>query len=194
MSADDAGRWNARYQQGWHSGAPQPREVLLRAAKLFHPDGLVLDLAMGMGANACWLLQNGFRVVGVDVSSVAVQFAKRQSQDLMAFIGDLGEYHFPPAVFSAVLNFYFLDRSVLSDLSRILIPNGFAVVETLTVDMLEIKPELPGEFLLQAGELRDLFSGWRVHDYYEGWRDSEHGGRKAVASIIAQLPGNAAKC
>lgn len=73
-------------------------------------------------------------------------------------------------------------------------PNGFAVVETLTAGMLEIRPELPGEFLLQADELRDLFSGWTVHYYFEGWRDSEHGGRKAIASMIAQLPGDSTKC
>ncbi len=194
MSADDAGRWNARYQQGWHSSESKPREVLSRAAQLFQPASLVLDLAMGMGANAHWLLQNGFRVIGVDVSSVAVQSAKRQNQDLMAFVGDLCEYHFPPAVFSAVINFYFLDRKVLGNLPRILIPNGFAVIETLTADMLEIRPELPAGYLLHAGELRDSFSGWKVHYYFEGWRDSEHGGRKAIASIIAQLPGDVAKC
>jgi len=192
MSANDAGRWNARYQQGWHSNEPKPREVLLRAAQLFQPASLVLDLAMGMGFNARWLIQNGFRVVGVDVSSVAVQSAKRQNQDLMAFVGDLCEYHFPPAVFSAAINFYFLDRNVLGNLHRILKPDGFAVIETLTTDMLEIRPELPGDFLLHAGELRDSFSGWKVHYYFEGWRDSEHGGRKAIASIIAQLPGDAA--
>jgi len=194
MSADDAGRWNARYQQGWHSNESKPREVLSRAAQLFQPGSLVLDLAMGMGTNAHWLLQNGFRVVGVDVSSVAVQSAKHQNQNLMAFVGDLSEFHFPPAAFSAVINFYFLDRNVLSNLSQILIPKGFAVIETLTADMLKIRPELPGEFLLQAGELRDLFSGWIEHYYFEGWRDSEHGGKKAIASIIAQLPDDSVKC
>lgn len=56
MSVDDAGRWNVRYQQGWHSDETKPREVLLRAAKFLQPGGLVLDLAMGMGANARWLL------------------------------------------------------------------------------------------------------------------------------------------
>lgn len=189
MPADDAERWNARYRQGWHGDPHQPREILRLAEKYFQPRGLVLDIAMGLGVNAHWMLKKGFRVVGVDISSTAVLNVKRNHCELMAFICDLAEYTFPSRAFSTILNFYFLDRKLIFDFSRLLEPNGIAVVETLTTGMQQIKPELPAEFLLREGELRDLFTGWIIHYYQEGWQTSDHGGKKAVASIIAQLPG-----
>lgn len=194
MPAIDADRWNARYRQGWHAVPHQPREILKCAEKYLPHGGLVLDLAMGIGLNAWWLMKHNYRVVGVDISSEAVFCAKQRNPELMAIIADLSEYYFPSKAFSAVLNFYFLDRSLLRDFARILVPNGIAVVESLTTDMLEIKPELPENFLLNKGELEDLFSGWTIHFYQEGWQSSDHGGKKAIASIIAQLPDSCAKC
>lgn len=188
MTSEDAKRWNLRYRAGWTGAEPQPRNLLKQAFPFLAPGGLILDIAMGLGANAHWLLQNGFSVAGIDISSTAVFDAKQKDPRIMAVIGDLDDFIFPENSFSGVLNFYYLNRRLLKDLPRILKPGGIAVMETLTIGMLEIKPDLPEDFLLQTEELPDLFFGWNILFYREGWQPSDHGGRKSVASLIAQVP------
>lgn len=189
MAREDARRWNERYRTGYIDAEPGARSILGLALPCLKPGGLVLDLAMGLGANARWLVERGFRVVGVDISGVAVLRARARCPRIQAVIADLDEFVLPEHTFSAVLNFYFLDRALLRGLPRLLQPGGVAIVETLTREMLGVKPDLPPEFLLEKGELADLFSGWRILHYQEGWQASDHGGQKSVASLIAQLPG-----
>lgn len=189
MPREDAERWNARYRAGFFGKEPKPRAILEHSLPYLRPDGLILDLAMGLGANARWLVQRGYRVMGVDISAVAVLQARASCPRLMAVIADLAEFYLPDHTFDAVLNFYFLDRAMLHDLARILRPGGIAIVETLTTDMRRIRPDLPEENLLQKGELRDLFSGWNILYEQEGWRESNHGGQKSVAGMIAQFRG-----
>ncbi|TLN05573.1 class I SAM-dependent methyltransferase, partial [bacterium] len=165
---------------------PRPRELLALALPYLRPRGLILDLAMGLGVNARWLVEHEFRVVGVDIASKAVLQAKRRCPPLMGVIADLNEFPIPTLAFDAVLNFYFLDRGLLQDLARIVRPGGFAIVETLMVDMLEIRPDMPREYLLQKEELPGFFSAWNILFYQEGWRASDHGGQKSIARLIAQ--------
>ncbi len=131
MPDEDARRWNARYRDGYYGDGPRPREILELALPYLRPRGLILDLAMGLGVNARWLVEHEFRVVGVDIAGTAVLQAKRQCPPLMAVIADLNEFPIPAHAFDAVLNFYFLDRGLLGDLVRIVSPGGLAIVETL---------------------------------------------------------------
>ncbi len=188
MAKDDSQRWNARYRNQFYATEPLPRAILESALPHLNPQGLALDLAMGLGVNARWLAERGFRVLGVDVSSEAVVYAKKRCPQLMAVLADLDALYFPARAFSTVLNFYFLKRDLLLDFARIIQPGGIAIVETLTIDMQKLSPELPAEFLLQKGELPDLFAGWKILFYQEGWRPADHGGQKSVASLIAQFP------
>jgi len=188
MASEDAERWNRRYRTAYYHGGTQPRAILERALPYISKNGLILDLAMGLGGNARWLIDRDYQVFGVDVSREAVFQAKKNCPKLMAVIGDLNEYNFPDKTFSTIINSYFLDRKIIKDFPRILQPKGVAIVETLTVDMLEIKPDLPADYLLQKGELIDLFAGWNIFEYQEGWRTSARGGKKSVASLIGGLP------
>jgi SAM-dependent methyltransferase len=189
MAIEDARRWNERYRNGYIGAEPRPRAILELARPYMKSDGLVLDLAMGLGANARWLVERGFHVLGVDISSEAVFRARKSCPQIMAVIADLNDFILPEQSFDAVLNFYFLDRAVLRNFPRILRPGGIAIVETLTMQMLDIKPELPPENLLNNGELPGFFSNWRILHYQEEWQTSDHGGQKSVASLIAQFPG-----
>lgn len=189
MPVEDARRWNARYRDGFIGAEPLPRAILQRALPYLETTGLVLELAMGLGVNGRWLSERGFRVVGLDISSEAVFYAKKKCPQIMGGLADLDDYLLPAKTFSTILNFYFLKRDLILDFPRIIQPGGIAIVETLTVEMLHVRPEIPAENLLQSGELPSLFSGWRILHYQEGWQISDHGGEKAVASLIAQYPG-----
>ena len=66
--------WDERYRSShrlW-SGNPN-RHLVAQAADL--PPGVALDFGCGEGADAIWLAERGWRVTGVDVSTVALERA-----------------------------------------------------------------------------------------------------------------------
>jgi tellurite methyltransferase len=188
MAKDDALRWNARYQTAPNDWYLAPRSVLTAHIKLLAVPGVALDVAMGLGANAEYLTQAGWRVIGVDISDAAVFQAKARCPQIRAMIADLEHFWLPPDHFDMILNFYYLDRALWPLYRGSLKPGGVILIETLLRDMLSIQPDLKQHFLLEPGELRAAFQDWQILEYHEGWVDSNHGHRKAVASLIARRP------
>ena len=189
MPASDAERWDARYRDGVRYGSQhQPRRFLVENAHLLPAQGLALDVAMGMGGNAAYLLSRGLRVVGIDVSSVAVRQAKRRLPDLMAVIADLRRFYLPAARFDVILNFFYLQRELWGDYQRALRPGGILILETLTLDMLSINPEIDPAYLLQPGELKTAFAHWQILESREGWVAMDTPRPRAVASLVARRP------
>jgi SAM-dependent methyltransferase len=75
--------WNEHYASGylpWDSGEPDPALVDLVEAGTI-PDGRALDVGCGTGTNALWLAARGFDVLGVDVSSLAIERARAKRGD-----------------------------------------------------------------------------------------------------------------
>ena len=187
MSSQDAARWNQRYQNRDRNAAPSPRAFLVEQADALPHHGRVLDVAMGLGGNAAFLLARGLQVVGLDISEVAVREAKSRWPDLQVVLADLSRFDLPVAAFDVIINFYFLDRNLWRIYRRALRPGGVLIVETLTRDMASIRPDIDPVYLLEPGELRAAFQDWNIVTYREGWRDDE-GWRRAVASLVARRP------
>lgn len=141
---------------------------------------------MGLGGTAGFLLECGLRVIGVDISEVAVRQAKINFPALQVVIADLEAFYLPPRSFDVICNFYYLDRKLWPVYQQALRLGGVLVFETLTQDMLVDNPDLEPAYLLAPGELLQAFTGWEVLAYREGWISSERGSRKAVAGIIAR--------
>jgi tellurite methyltransferase len=188
IPADDASRWNTRYQQENRESFQNPRSFLVNHVDLLPTHGLALDVAMGLGGNASLLLQRGLRVIGVDISEVAVRQAKTHLPDLMAVVADLAHFHFPPATFDLILNFFYLQRNLWPVYVRALRPGGILVLETLTEAMLTIHPEIPPRYLLQPTELSTAFPCLETLVYQEGWQNLDSRHPRSVASLIARLP------
>jgi hypothetical protein len=150
--------------------------------------GLALDAAMGLGGNAGFLLKHGLRVVGVDISSVAVGQAKARLPGLMAVIADLSYFYIPPHSFDAILNFYFLQRDLWPLYRSALRPGGVLFIETLTQEMLRLQPDTDPAYLLAPDELRRAFADWEILVYREGWERSRGGRLHPVASLVARIP------
>jgi SAM-dependent methyltransferase len=152
------------------------------------PGGLILDVAMGLGGNSEHLSRQGFRVIGVDISGVALRKAKNRCPSVQAILGDLTQLRFPPEAFDGILNFYYLDRGLWPEYQRILKPGGMLLIETMMMDMRDLRPEIAPQYLLEPGELRIAFQSWEILAYSEGWQSSDSVRRKSVASLVARKP------
>ena len=83
MTEDARDRWNERYlarPRVW-SGSPNP--VLVAEASSLAP-GRALDIGCGEGADALWLAERGWNVLGIDVSDVAIDRARDEAQSRLA--------------------------------------------------------------------------------------------------------------
>src|SRR6516225_12215851 len=72
--------WDERYrsaQRVW-SGNPNPQLV---AEVTGRPPGRALDVGCGEGADAIWLAQAGWTVVGIDISGVALERGAQHASD-----------------------------------------------------------------------------------------------------------------
>ena len=74
----DADRWNARYADRL-PGEPRPPRGL--SALELPAGGLWLDVACGLGETSVWAALNGFDVIALDASDVAVAATRQLAAD-----------------------------------------------------------------------------------------------------------------
>lgn len=118
----DRDAWNARYAAAadlvWT--AEPNRFVVDELAEL--PPGRALDLAAGEGRNAVWLAARGWRVVAVDLSSVAIergrQLAVQHGVEVDWIVADVLHYSLPKAAFDLVVIAYL--QLTATDLAAVL--------------------------------------------------------------------------
>ncbi len=112
-------------------------EYLIRHAGLLPPPaaGPVLDLACGSGRACVWLAERGYRVTGVDHEPEALELGGRlaASRDVACrFVqADLRRMRAKlVGPWAAILNFRYLDRSLLAEAPGWLRPGGVLVART----------------------------------------------------------------
>ncbi len=191
MPIQDAARWNARYLSELRN-ITQPRSLLTEFSRYIPKTGLALDVAMGMGANACFLQQCGLRVIGVDISIIAVQKAKAQCPGLSCVVADLADFYLPPHQFDLIANFLYLQRDLWTQFVQGLKRKGVLFIECLTKEMLSIHPDIEPKYLLEKGELlrsfssKEMSAGVELLYFYEGWQASGASHPRAVARLIVR--------
>jgi rhodanese-related sulfurtransferase len=160
------------------------------------PKGLALDVAMGRGRNAVYLATRGFDVDGVDVDPEAVSaarsLARRLNAPIRAVVGNVedGTYIVPEDGYDVIVVFNFLHRPLFPDLKDGVRPGGVILYETFTEDQPSYGRPTNPDYLLRAGELREVFAGWEILAYREGVEPERPGGPpRASASIVARKPG-----
>ena len=169
----------------------------------------VLDLACGSGRNGLYLLSQNIPVVFADIQESALEQVK---STLMSHSGgvkssasfwqvdfeqDSLTRELKPLTgksFSAIIVFRYLHRALFEQIKQAIIPGGYVVYETFTVDQPQFgRPKNPN-FLLKHGELAELFSDWQIIHRFEGVIDAKNAdanngsGKQAIAQIIARKP------
>ena len=168
----------------------EPASLLREQAALLPTSGRALDIAAGAGRNAVFLAQAGLDVDAIDQSEVGLakarSLAAARGVTVRTIQADLERMSLERACYDVVVNFYYLQRSLIAPLRDALKPGGLVFFETYTVDQLA----MPGgrgprrsEFLLEAGELRSMFDGYEILHWSEGVERT-----RAIASLVARKP------
>jgi tellurite methyltransferase len=173
MALDDRERWDRQHAA---QGSKQEPSSFLReifeAGSWSLPRGRVLDIATGNGRHAIFLAERGFAVVGIDISPIALEKARRIAQEKSLAIewqeADLEHIELSKDYFDLVLNFDYLQRSLVRQIKDALKPGGWVIFETYLIDQQIIGHPKNPEYLLRHNELLDFFRDFRVHYYREG--------------------------
>ena len=123
MSSDDQTRWDR--QHSLSAGADQPSSYLrqILESDAWHISrGLALDVAAGKGRNAIFLAEMGFRVVGIDISTIALEEARRRAEEKSLAISwqqaDLEQIELRTAAYDLIVNFNYLQRSLFPQIRK----------------------------------------------------------------------------
>ncbi|MEG0921490.1 MAG: class I SAM-dependent methyltransferase [Comamonas sp.] len=148
---------------------PSPSPWITRFAPLFSANGQVLDVACGSGRHARYLHSLGMQVTGVDRDSIAIA-ALRKSLPGTWVEADIenGPWPFAGQQFDAVVATNYLWRPLLPQILASVAPGGLLLYETFADGNAAFgKPSRP-DFLLHAGELLQVCSGWHIMAYEHG--------------------------
>ncbi|TFV59165.1 class I SAM-dependent methyltransferase [Mycobacterium sp. PS03-16] len=164
--------WDERYK-GWDLSGAQPNAVLI-AETAGLTAGRALDIGCGLGAEAIWLAQQGWRVTAMDVSQVALDRAAQRAQDAGVQVqwcrGSLEDAELPSDGFDLVTAHYpALRHSAGGDAQKALLgavgPGGtLLVVHHADVDEATAKAHGfdPADYLMHDDVVALLGDGWEV--------------------------------
>jgi tellurite methyltransferase len=190
MSSDDQTRWDRQHSST--AGADQPSSYLrqILESDAWHiPRGIALDVAAGTGRNAIFLAEMGFTVAGIDISTVAIEKARRRADEKSLEItwlqADLEHIELSTDAYDLIVNFNYLQRSLFPQIRRALRPRGHVIFETYLIDQQAIGHPKNPAYLLGHNELLDHFRSFRVLCYREG-KYADGGGAAFRAGIFSR--------
>ncbi len=178
-SQDSKTQWDEKYSRPTFIFGKSPASFLAENYHYIPYEGTVLDMGMGEGRNAVFLAQKGYKVTGIDISSVAVKKAYLLAQEfgvkIKGVVASLKEYKIQPNSFDAIVCFYYVDKSLVEKIKTWLKPGGVLIYEayTLREKSKRKRNTLDDENFLKEQELLRLFSGMRVLKYEEPLHEKE---------------------
>ncbi len=187
LNWDPAKEWDERYQISGHNLA-KPRPFLQEYLNLLPEKGWALDVAMGEGHNANLLSQRGLKVLGVDISRVALKKALKEYPQIRVALINLPQINLPESSLDVILNFWFLDRDMFPLFDRFLKPGGYLMFETMRSDDQQDQSHVRKEFLLQPDELYHSFTGWEIIVYDENVMAVAKGKPQLATRMLARKP------
>ena len=164
--------WNKRYREGEHL-KDEPHALITTFASSAQP-GQALDLACGAGRHALWLAEHGWTVTAVDSSQIAIEFLQEQCRArgvaVQSVVADLEKHEFaiPPESSDLIVVCNYLQRDLFPSIRAGTRLGGLVIAIIAMVDVdPRVRPMNP-EYLLNPGDLRAEFPGWRMLHDFEG--------------------------
>jgi len=157
--------------------------------------GPIVDLACGRGRHTLALAERGLPCVGLDRNAEPLRAlaerataARLPARAIQADLETDAGLPLQAGRCAAVLVFRYLHRPLAGEIEGLLAPGGLLLYETFLVGQRDLGfGPRRSAFLLQPGELRDLFSSLEVLEYSEGVRD-DVARPEATARLAARRP------
>jgi tellurite methyltransferase len=165
--------WDKKYNNDEYVFGKTPAKFLSLNYNYIPAGSRVLDMGMGEGRNAVFLARKGYKVTGVDISSVAVKKARLLAREfgvrINTVVASLNNHRISKNTLDAVVCFYYVDRSLNKRMVEWLKPGGILIYESHTDNQRKVKgnESYDKRYLLREGELLSMFPGMRVLKYEE---------------------------
>jgi len=193
LGSDDQARWDKQHAEA--RGADTPASFLRQVFETDAwqlPRGRALDIACGQGRNSLYLAELGFEVVAMDISPVALDEGRKRAELTQLRIDwrqtDLEAIRLDEAAYDLIVNFNYLQRSLILQIKRAVRTGGHIIFETYLIDQKELGHPKNPDYLLRHNELLEHFHEFRILYYREG-RFSESDVTSYRARILAQKIG-----
>jgi tellurite methyltransferase len=188
MSRADRDKWNARYADGAYRRRPHP-SAFLRERLTDLPRGRALDVACGVGRNALYLAEQGYRVDALDISAVALQRGTETARERDLSINwletDLETDTLPPGPYDLILLVRYVNRPLIAKLAARLANGGRLLCEQHLVTSREVVGPTDAAFRMRPNELLASAAGLRILFYREAIVEDPDGRLAALAQLMA---------
>ncbi|MGH7828757.1 MAG: class I SAM-dependent methyltransferase [Candidatus Binatia bacterium] len=190
MATNVQERWDVKHlaEPGRDEPAPFLKQLLEQSSWRIQR-GRALDIATGMGRNAIFLAGLGFQVDAVDISEAGLAEARKRAAVRGLSVDfrqtDLNAAELAEAGYDLIVDFNYLDRSLIPKMKRALKLGGHIVFETYLIDQRVLGHPRNPAYLLGHNELLELFRDFRVLYYREG-KFSEGERESYRAGLLAQ--------
>ena len=172
MSATVKEKWDRNYQDSHDKTVPS--SLLIEHAFLLPKVGSALDLACGLGANACFLAERGLATAAWDISTVAINKLQQSAQtkvlSIKSEIRDITSHSFIENSFNVIIISRFLDRSLSDAIMSALKPGGLLFYQTFNRQKVDANGPNNPEYLLADQELLAMFAPLKLIYYQENGR------------------------
>jgi len=201
-AAQAANFWDLRYGTDEFVFGTAPNDYLAGQRYLLRPGMRALAVADGEGRNSVWLARQGLCVDAFDVSSVAVDKARRLAADAQVavefHIADCDAWSWKPAYYDVVAAIFvqFADPALrarlFANIVATLKPGGILILQGYTPKQLEYKTGGPGvlENLYTEEILRTALGALDIVELrsYEADLDegAQHAGRSALIGLVGR--------
>jgi len=163
--------WDERYSKG-EFATKEPHKLLIEWARKLKA-GRALDIACGTGRHTIFLAENGWRVTGVDNSKVGIEItrerAKESGVEVEVIVADIENHEFEikPNSYDLICDFYYLQRDLFPTIQSGIKSGGAFIAAIHIVGAKDDEEHTNKTFLMEEGELREVFKDWDIVHYYE---------------------------
>lgn len=161
----DIERWDAKYRDANPNPAFTPDPILIDHAPLLDGRGMALDVACGVGQNAIYLAERGYRVVALDGSLAGLRYGREHARKLGSSVQfaaiDLDRFTPPQDYFSLILVVRYLNRALIPALKASVKQGGVLVYKTFNINHQKQRPTFHPDYLLALGELAAAFNDFQ---------------------------------
>jgi len=158
---NDRERWDSRYSEEF--GDTLSPDPLLTACSELLTSGRALDLACGQGTDSIFLARRGYWVDALDISLVALQRLRRQSENERLTIGcvivDLDYYPLPVNFYDLITVFHFFSVNLTGQIRSALKQDGLLIYATYNYRHIRLRPNFCIDYLVPTGGLGQFFTG-----------------------------------